>query len=407
MKKIIALLLALVMIIGLVACGNTPATPNNPDNPSNNDNPAPPPSGGTSVDADGKVTTTYKDPAEVVTDKELPAFKVLVIYAQFTDKLGSQFKAALEYLAGPLNVEFTFLETGFGSEEAVTAIQAALLNGYDGCIGIGADEATVKMFDEAGVPYIIQGGCPTPEMAPVLAGYDMYLGSVVVDDYLAGYNMADSLYQDGCRNVGWFGLNPGMSPQHDQRTAGFLAGVAAHEDMNLINETYDYTATDALAIAAATYPELDGYGYTALSEAAYNQLETEGLVGYVKLSGIDISESTGKYFEKDALSYVAGGNYATIQIAFAVLYNYLLDGTKMIPDPAVNLMMPNIDLRSAEEFNEYIKYLDSGVPAYTPQEILDMTHYQNPEMDAAAMQAVCDAYTLENVVERHSSLLME
>lgn len=406
MKKIIALLLALVMVIGLVACGEKPVD-NPANNPGANEPDTPAPSGGTNVDADGKVTTTYKDPAEVVTDKELPALKVLVIYAQFTDKLGSQFKASLEYLAAPLNVEFTFLETGWGSEDSVTAIQAALLNGYDGCIGIGADEATVKMFDDAGVPYIIQGGCPTPEMAPVLAGYDMYLGSVVVDDYLAGYNMADTLYQDGCRNVGWFGLNPGMSPQHDQRTAGFLAGVAAHEDMNLVTETYDYMATDALAVAAATYPELDGYGYTALSEAAYNQLETEGLVGYVKLSGIDISESTGKYFEKDALSYVAGGNYATIQIAFAVLYNYLLDGTKMIPDPAVNLMMPNIDLRSAEEFNEYIKYLDSGVPAYTPQEILDMTHYQNPEMDAAAMQDICDAYTLENVVERHSDLLME
>lgn len=407
MKKLIALLLALALVIGLVACGNNET----PDN-SNNDNPAgnadnAPPSGGTSVDADGKVTTTYKDPAEVVTDKELPAFKILVIYAQFTDKLGSQFKAAMEYLAEPLNVEFTFLESGFGGDEARTAIQAALMNGYDGCIGIAADEATIKMFNDAKVPYIIQGACPGEALIPALPNYEYYLGSVVVDDYMAAYNMADSLYNDGCRNVGWWGLNPGMSPQHDQRTAGFLAGVAAHEDMNLIVETYDYYDTSAMAIAAATYPELDGYGYTALSEAAYNLLETEGLVGYVKLAGIDISESTGKYFENESLSYVAGGNYATMQMAFAVLYNYLLDGTVMIPDPTVNLMMNNIDIRSAEEFNNYIKYLDSGVPAYTPQEILDMTHYQNPEMDAAAMEAICKAYTLEDVMNRHADLLAE
>ena len=40
MKKLIALLLALVMVIGLVACGNnneTPDTPNNNETPENNE----------------------------------------------------------------------------------------------------------------------------------------------------------------------------------------------------------------------------------------------------------------------------------------------------------------------------------------------------------------------------------
>ena len=412
MKKILALLLALIMVVSMVACGKT--APTAPDAEASQPEASRPEAsqpeaqqGGTSVDAGGKVTTEYNAPDEVTTDKELPPFKILVIYAQFTDKLGSQYKAALEYLAAPLNVEFTFLETGFGGDEAMTAIQAALMNDYDGCIGVGTDEATVKQFDEAGVPYIVQGGCPTPEMAPVLAGYNNYLGAVVVDDYLAAWNMAESLYNQGCRNVGWFGLNRGMSPQHDQRTAGFLDAVASHDDMNLVNETYDYTAADAVAIAAATYPELDGYGYTFLSEAAYNLLETEGLVGSLKIAGIDISESTGKYVENGTIAYVAGGNYATIQIAFAVLYNYLLDGTKMIENPAENLEMLNIDIHNIEEFNNYIKYLDSGVPAYTPQEILDMTHYQNSDMDAAALKEICQSYTLEDVMTRHADLLVE
>lgn len=397
MKKILALLLALIMVVSMVACGETAPAASQPAAQQ----------GGTSVDADGKVTTEYRAPDEIVTDKELPPFKILVIYAQFTDKLGSQFKAALEYMAEPLNVEFTFLETGFGGDDSLTAIQAALMNNYDGCIGIGADEATVKLFDDAGVPYIVQGACPTDEMAPVLAGYKNYLGAVVVDDYLAAWNMAESLYQAGCRNVGWYGLNRGMSPQHDDRSDGFLDCVASHEDMKLVNATYDYNASDAVAVAAATYPELDGYGYTALSEAAYNLLETEGLIGSIKIAGIDISESTGKYVENGTIAYVAGGNYATIQIAFAVLYNYLLDGTKMIENPAENLAMLNIDIRTAEEFNNYIKYLDSGVPAYTPQEILDMTHYQNPEMDAAALKEICQSYTLDDVMTRHANLLTE
>lgn len=403
MKKLITLLLALALFVGLVACNQKPVdTPN--DDAAVSEAGA---SGGTSVDEGGKVTTTYKDPAEVVTDKELPAKKILVIYAQFTDKLGSQFKASLEYLAGPLNIEFVFLETGFGGDEALTAIQAALMNDYDGCIGIGADEATIKLFNDAKVPYIIHSARPAQDLVPIVSNYEYYLGAVVVDDYMAAYNMADSLYQQGCRNVGWFGLNHGLSPQHDQRTAGFLAGVAAHEDMNLINETYDYNATDAIAIAAATYPELDGYGCTFLNEATYNLLETEGLVDQIKIAGIDISESTGKYFETGTLAYIAAGNYVTMQISFAVLYNYLLDGTKMIPDSSENIQINNIDIRTSEEFKNYIKYLDSGVPAFTPQEILDMTHYQNPEMDAAAMEAIAKAYTLEDVMNRHADLLID
>lgn len=404
MKKIIALLLALIMAVSMVACGEAAPAPGASEPGASQ--PAAQ-QGGTTVDADGKVTTEYKAPDEVTTDKELPPYKILVIYAQFTDKLGSQFKASLEYLAEPLNVEFTFLESGFGGDDALTTVQAALMNDYDGCIGIAADEATVKLFDEAKVPYIISGACPTVEMAPVLAGYEHYLGAVVVDDYLAGQNMAKSLYEDGCRNVMWWGLPRGMSPQHDQRTNGFADAVASLDGMKIIVESLDYTATDAIAVAAATYPELDGAGYTALSEAAYNVIESEGLLDVVKIAGIDISESTGKYFENDCLSYIAGGNYATIQMAFAVLYNYLLDGTKMIPDPAVNLQLMNIDIHNTEEFNDYIKYLDSGVPAYTPQEILDMTHYQNPEMDAEALAKICQAYSLEDVVARHKNLLMD
>ncbi|NLV59421.1 MAG: hypothetical protein GXY67_11740, partial [Clostridiales bacterium] len=85
----------------------------------------------------------------------------------------------------------------------------------------------------------------------------------------------------------------------------------------------------------------------------------------------------------------------------------LLDGTKMIPDSSENIQINNIDIRTSEEFKNYIKYLDSGVPAFTPQEILDMTHYQNPEMDAAAMEAIAKAYTLEDVMNRHADLLID
>lgn len=407
-KKMIALLLALVMALSLVACGgdNSNSSGNNDASGAADTPDTKPAESGTSVGADGTVTTQYQG-AEVNTDKELPNFKVLVLYAQFTDKLGSQYKSALEYLAEPLNIDFTFLETGAGGDDALTAIQAALVSGYDAALGVFANEAYVSIFQEAGIPYIVSGGMPSnDEQAQTLKSYDMYMGSVVVDDYGAGKEMAESLYRDGCRNVMWNGLQRGMSGQHDARGLGFIDGVAAHDDMNLITENYDYSAwADSIATAAATYPELDGVGCTAMSEAIYNIVETEGLVGTVRLAGIDVSEGTGKAFENGSLSYMAAGNYATEMIAFAVLYNYMLDGTRVIADSAVNLAMNNINLNSLEDYNNYIKYLDSGIPAYTAQEILEMTHYYDESFDASAMTKVCQSYTLEDVMARHADLI--
>lgn len=217
--------------------------------------------------------------------------------------------------------------------------------------------------------------------------------------------MAEALYADGCRNVMWDGLSRGYSGQHDARAAGFADAVASHDDMNLIVENWDYTQwADGIATAAATYPELDGVGCTCLMANIYNTIESEGLVGQVQLAGIDVSEGTGRAFENGSLSYIAGGNYACEQICFAVLYNYLLDGTRVIEDPAVNLELNNINLSSLEDYNNYIKYLDSAIPAYTAQELLDMTHYVDETFDAQKMVETCKSYSLEDVMARHADL---
>jgi len=402
MKKIIAIVMALAMLLALTACGSSSALQEAADGTKATmaDD-----SKGTQIEADGSIITKY-DAATVTTDKELPPFKILVLYNSFTDKLGSQYKSSMEYIAEPLNIEFTFLETGNNGDEATAAIEAALVNGYDGCIGTVATEARAAMFDKAGVPYVVCGGMPSSEeQAKTMATYENYLGSVVVDDYGAGWAMAEALYADGCRNVMWDGLSRGYSGQHDARAAGFADAVASHDDMNLIVENWDYTQwADGIATAAATYPELDGVGCTCLMANIYNTIESEGLVGQVQLAGIDVSEGTGRAFENGSLSYIAGGNYACEQICFAVLYNYLLDGTRVIEDPAVNLELNNINLSSLEDYNNYIKYLDSAIPAYTAQELLDMTHYEDETFDAQKMVETCKAYSLEDVMARHADL---
>lgn len=192
MKKIVSLILALALLLALTACGSgtSAGTAETTAPASTVDD-----SKGTQIDADGSVITKY-DKATVSTDKELPHFKILVLYNSFTDKLGSQYKSSMEYIAEPLNIEFTFLETGSNADEATAAIEAALVNGYDGCIGTVATEARAALFDKAGVPYVVCGGMPSSEeQAKTMATYGAYLGSVVVDDYGAGWAMAKHCMQ--------------------------------------------------------------------------------------------------------------------------------------------------------------------------------------------------------------------
>ena len=85
-----------------------------------------------------------------------------------------------------------------------------------------------------------------------------------------------------------------------------------------------------------------------------------------------------------------------MQIGFVVGYNYALDGTRIMADNGTNLLWNNIHIHNVEEYNNYIKYLDSGIPGYTASEVLNMT----PDDLIAAGKA----FTLEDVMARHAHL---
>lgn len=400
MKKLLSILLCAAMLFSLAACGGAPAS--SAAAASGSGSAA---VGGTQVNNAGQVITQY-GADEVHTDKEMPPFNILVTYASFTDKLGSQYKSSLEYLGKALNIEFTFVESGMG-EDARTIIEAALVNKPDAWIANTCSVADVKAAADAGnIPYVSCGTIfASDEVAQEMATYDNFLGVIAVDDYAAGKSAADALYEDGCRNVLLCGIQKGVSGQHDQRALGFLNGVSGHEDMKLLGEDYSMLQfAEAITSFAATYPEMDGVFCTMVNEAIYNTFTTEDLVGSVRLGGLDVSESTGAYFDNGTLSYMAAGNYVTNMLGFAVVYNYLLDGTRIVDDPTKIVQWANINLRNSDDYNNYITYLDSGTPAYTAAEIMEMVHYYNEDMTPAAFRALGGAYTLEDVMKRHEGL---
>lgn len=337
---------------------------------------------------------------------DLPRFKIAFMYGNFTDKLGSQFKGSMEYIAEGMNVEFVFIESGYG-EDALAALEAAVAGGdIDGVIVVqAASPALLEAVN--GIPLISVCSKPASEAeAQEVATYENFLGSIADNDYQAGYAATQALYDAGCRNVTLAGLTQGMSQSHDDRAAAFLDFVSEHDDMKMLADNYSRgLQADAISSFAAAYPEMDGIFSTSGSDAILNTMRTEGLIGYAKLATIDVSNESGEYFENETLAWVAGGQYGTAMVGFAILYNYLADGTIIIEDVTDVLTREYITMTSFDEYEAYIKFVDSGVPVYTAEEIKDMIHYYNEAVDHDYFVSLNEAYNLGDIELRHADLL--
>lgn len=399
MKKLIGMVLAVCLLTALLAaCGNS-AGSGSASAPTEN---------ASSETASLSESTAESDAGEPATEGggDLPTYKIAFMYGHFTDKVGSQFKSSMEYVAAEMNIDFAFIEAGYG-EEALAAIEAAVAAGdIDGIIA--AQAASPALIEACGgVPIIsVCNGPASEQEAQEVATYDNFLGSVMDSDYEAGYAAAQALYDAGCRNVCLAGLTQGMTRSNDDRANAFKDFLAEHEDMVLLADDYSRGLfADSVSSFAAAYPEMDGIFVTSGSDAVLNTMMTEGLVGSVKLATVDVSTETGAYFENDTLVYSTGGQYGSAQIGLAILYNYLADGTRIIGDTSGTLTRDYITMNSLEEFNTYTEYVESGVPVYTAAELLDMIHYYNADVNEEFFVKICDDYSLEDVYERHKDLI--
>lgn len=387
MKKVVTILLALSIVFSIVACsGNQPAAES--ETPS------------TETGAAAESAT------ESILPTDLPKYKIALVYSTFTDKLGGQMKSAMEYLAKDFNIDFVFLETGY-TADTVTVIESTLQNGIDGIIMVGASPAVLDAAQKAGnVPVVmIQSEPTTPEIAQEMATYDNYLGAICENDYEVGYNALEALYNAGARNFGIAGLTKGISKTHDDRAQAAIDFINSKSDAKLLADDYSMGLwSDALTSFAASFPEMDGFFATGGSEGVYQVMRTEGLSGKVKYATIDIQESTGEYFQSGDLAWIAGGQYGTTMVGFAVLYNYLADGTRIIPDTSVTLYRPFLELNSYEDYEVYLKYVDGDVPVYTVEEVAQMVHKFNPDANFEYFQNLAETYSMEDIETRHANL---
>ncbi len=377
MKKILSILIVLAMMIGLSACSEP-----------------------TTTQTEGSTSTSSAAETSLIPD-DIPELKIGVIYHSFTDKLGSQFKSSLESLAEDFNVEFQFIETGMSAEGGAGAIEAALQADMDGIMMVGVDIATLEMCKSAGVSMVSYCNEIPDDVASQAQEYEEYIGAVADSNYNIGVNACKALYESGARKIGVCGITPGLALSHDDRMRGFLDQVAEYSDMEVIAEEYSMGEfAKSIASFAAAYPDMDGLFTTAGGEAVYQAINTEGLIGQIKYATVDISESTPDFFDTETLVYIAGGQYGTIMASFAVLYNYLYDGTRLIPDVNDTVYREHIEVHNSDEYEIYVEIVDGEVPVYTPEEIAKMIVGFNGDFTYDDLVTLCEEYSLEEVQSR-------
>ncbi|MBQ3696384.1 MAG: sugar ABC transporter substrate-binding protein [Spirochaetales bacterium] len=342
---------------------------------------------------------------EKASSSNLPKKTVGVVYSTFTDALGGSFKASLESLASYFNIDFQFVETGYNTEEAQALIDALLQKGIDGLIAVSPSVSILDSAKKAGTA-VIGLNDPVDEATAVqFAAYSNYIGAIVNNDYRIGEEAAKVLYEAGCRKICVTYLTPGTAKNHDDRYKGFMDTVKAkYPDMKILAENASRAKwSAAINTFAAAYPEMDGMFMTACNESAYQAIKKNGLVGKVVIATADISESTIDYLENGTIKMIAGGQYNKIMLAFAALYNFMYDGTRIIQSPTNSYATPFIFVENAKDFEDYQKYIDVETAksyVYSPEYIASLVKGLNPDLTPAQFEKVCDQYSLADVVSR-------
>ena len=334
MKKLIALLLACVMVLGLVACGSKPVE--------------------TTAPADGENTPAETN-APVASDVE---YKIAMVtdYGDITDQSFNQtaYEACKEY-AEANNVSFNYYKpSGDSDAERIAMIDAAVADGYNIIVLPGFAFAntvvqTCELYPE--VKFIaLDVALGDLLAAAVGAEYDYIPENWNLADYVDMSNVFCAVYQEelsgymagvaavklGYKHLGYLG---GMAVPAVMRFGyGFLQGIeAAAAELGITNEiTVEYVYgnqffgdADITAVMDTWYAEKGVECVFACGGGIYSSAaEAAAKVGG-KLIGVDVDQSAiidGTYGEGmtitsamkglkptviNTLTEIAAGNWGT------------------------------------------------------------------------------------------------
>lgn len=284
MKKIVALLLALVMLLGLVACGGPAASSN-------------PPASNPPADASQPVSDPGSEGPQLSADGRYPAETVKIGFVNYdttaeqTIILGDYFK----YLQQYLNFEIIWSESLDSAEGELDFIETCAAAGCKAIIGyynVSNEQALLKCA-ELGMYYWGQGGNTAFED---YMDNPWYLGSHYSGDseYEYGYGCIEMLVDAGCHKI--IGASGGKDFGVEifiDRWRGAMDAIADFQakgyDIEMIYEVAGFPGTDGsfeANQATALQTDADGLFSTLSALMWISPMQDAGKFGQIKVAAV-------------------------------------------------------------------------------------------------------------------------
>lgn len=261
-RRIIGLLIALCLVGTLfTACSQ--------DAPSGNSGSASQSSSNGGEEYIATVKSKYAD----VTDA--PTFKIGFTHTPPSDTLSAAYHRVLDYTAAEFGCEMMYGEIMSGD---LSEWQAAYENlgqaGCDGEIIIYCTGATVEYFDSKGIYWAsVCSEIIDQDIIQMACASDYYCGNICEVDEQAGYDMAQGMYDAGCRYIAYLAPTAGMNTCHDERVRGIERFLDDHPDVELATSWRGSPFATGVQEVLAAYPDIDGLmstgGDTAIPAAIY------------------------------------------------------------------------------------------------------------------------------------------
>ena len=382
MKKVIALLLAAVMVFALCACGQQ--------------------------GAEGK------DPAA-----KLPEFKLGIPMENTANPAQYSYLENMVYLCG------NFPNGGTAVAEADDLTDPDhMISSVEKLISAGCNMITIcpcndtmlikvaKLCEENKVYWAVAWrDILDPEVRDVVYASPYFCGTAVQSDLNAGYAAVKAMGEAGMKKIGLISLDKSSSCAA-LREKGMQKALDEY-GMQVVAEARDLQQAADAAQAVESFivanPDLDGV-YIACSmgmnilDGTLSALEQYDPDNHIKISVIDFLTGLDTCFEKDRIICAQGGIYIPVQIACGMLeMNAILNGGRL-GGQAWDVPISFGAVGSAEEFKDYSKFCEGALPTYTFEELQNLFITYNPDVTGEDIIAWGNAFNLADIYAAHADL---
>ena len=395
MKKLLAIVLAAVMVLSLAACGNTSGGASDTTQAASQTNAA-----------ESQAAETAAAETEGNAEVELKSYKIGVLSHTNSGGCWERILDAADHVAKNLNCEVTSA-VGSSPDQILSEVENFIASGCDGVIVMNEGGVTSRLIDlceESGV-YIVFSDCGFSVNTDD-ADYDtyktneFYCGNVAHDEYADSYACAEDMIAKGAKHFVIYGLPPGISNNFDKRAIGAEDAVDK-AGLDYV-EVRSYSLAQVSPTVMSQNPDTDAIFSFVTTPDSFNVDEfVANYAGKVQVSAYMCGDVTEE-FEKGFLTHVSCGSEARIEMAFALLYNAMTghriaDADKVAPI----IEYPHMWITDADDYKVFISNVTGGKYAYSFDEVKEWLSIYGNDVTIDELQKTALEFSDGTWIEEH------